>query len=123
MARESCRWKPAGKNSIIGRADGGASFGNGDNGGADSLTVTDQNNTASDTYSISTGAIKRTGSAKISYAGVPTLMLNGGSGTDTFQIKSFDPNVPFAITGGGGVNTLDYAAFKKGFKTQHLGGT
>ena len=23
MARESCRWKPAGKNSIIGGADGG----------------------------------------------------------------------------------------------------
>jgi len=80
-------------------------------GGADSLTVTDQNNTANLTYSLSTGAIKRTGAAKITFAGTPSVTLDGGSGNETFQIKSFDPTVQFSIKGGGGVNTLDYAAF------------
>jgi Ca2+-binding RTX toxin-like protein len=80
-------------------------------GGSDSLNVTDQNNTANDTYSISTGAIERTGSTTISYAKVPTVMLDGGTGNETFEIKSFAPTLQFTITGGAGINTLDYAAF------------
>ena len=80
-------------------------------GGSDSLLVNDQNNIANDTYSISTGAIKLPAAVKITYAGVSTVTLDGGSGNETFQIKSFDPTVQFAVKGGGGVNTLDYAAF------------
>jgi Ca2+-binding RTX toxin-like protein len=79
-------------------------------GGADTLTVNDQYSTADDTYSISTRAIKRTRAAKISYSGVPTVTLNGGSGDETFRIRKL-PIASVALQGGDGANTLDYSAF------------
>jgi uncharacterized protein (TIGR03118 family) len=91
-------------NSIQGPVDVSGGAGN-------HLIIDDQNNTANDTYSIGTGAIKRRGAAKITYAGVSTVTLDGGSGNETFEIMSLNPAVQFAITGGVGVNTLDYGSF------------
>ncbi len=69
--------------------------------------MTDQNNAANDTYSICTGAIMRTGAAGITYAGVPTATLDGGSGNESFEITSLDPTVQFPImTGGAGRDWL-----------------
>jgi hypothetical protein len=59
-------------------------------GGADSLSVYDQGNSAAGTYTITDSTIQRTGSAVISYRQVPNITLFGGNsaGPLTYNIES-----------------------------------
>jgi hypothetical protein len=79
-------------------------------GGSNTMTVDDRQAAADDTYSISSGGIKRTKSAAISYSGLQAVTLRGGSGNDTFKMISL-PSTRFAIQGGADTNTLSYAAW------------
>jgi hypothetical protein len=74
------------------------------------LTINDKNDAGNNGYAIGAGTFQRTSSAAVTYTNVPTVTLDGGSGTETFQVGSL-PTGAFTVVGGAGVNTLDYSAY------------
>jgi len=80
--------------------------------GSNTLNIDDQNNSASDPYSLAyfpsvgTSQVTRTAAATISYASEGAVNVYGGSGNDTYNVGSTAPGSTVAITGGSGTNTL-----------------
>src|SRR5262249_3815448 len=57
------------------------------NAGSDTLVINDQNNAASQTYTLTATALARTGAAAINFGTLTNLItLNGGSGTNTYNV-------------------------------------
>jgi hypothetical protein len=80
--------------------------------GLDTLTVNDQTDSASDTYTLTTSTIGRTGFVGITYSGVSAVTVNGGSGGTsaspmTYNIKSTLATTPVTIGFGNGANTIN----------------
>jgi hypothetical protein len=75
---------------------------NGD--GRETLTVNDQNDQASNTFTITSSTVKRDGSALITYSGLQTVTVNGGGGTVIYNVTS--SGTPLTIKAGGGDNTV-----------------
>jgi Ca2+-binding RTX toxin-like protein len=57
-------------------------------GGTDSLALSDANNTAGATYTLTSTQVSRPGSGTIGYAAVENLRLSGGSASDTYNVES-----------------------------------
>jgi hypothetical protein len=73
--------------------------------GTNTVTVEDQNDTFNgDTYTIATGSIQRTAEALISYSGVSSVTVNGGSANITYDINSTSGSTPLTINAGNGAN-------------------
>jgi hypothetical protein len=88
-------------------------------GGQDTLTLDDQNNRFSSSWTVTSGNVARTYTrrtvgtlhetvtASINYSGLARLVLNGGNGMDRFHIQSLPPNqARLAVQGGVGTSTL-----------------
>jgi hypothetical protein len=73
-------------------------------GGADLLIIDDQNDTAADTYTIAAGSVQRTGSAGVTYTGMQDVVINGGSGGDTYNVNSTAAGTPVIVNAGAGNN-------------------
>jgi hypothetical protein len=76
-------------------------------GGADLLIIDDQNDTAADTYTIAAGNVQRTGSAGLTYTGIQGVVVNGGSGGDTYNVNSTAAGTPVTINAGSGNDTFN----------------
>jgi hypothetical protein len=90
--------------------------------GSDTLRVNDQNNHVNESWAVTGSSIVRGGSAPINYANVANLVLQGGQGTNTFQLSPtaqnlselpgtsnsffFTPSASLTVNGGLGNNNL-----------------
>ena len=54
--------------------------------GSNTLNVFDQNDSVSHTYTISSSSVLRNASASITYHGMSAVTLDGGSGTETYNV-------------------------------------
>jgi Ca2+-binding RTX toxin-like protein len=87
--------------------------------GRDTVTISDQARTALDTYDFYEGRLERwtfvlltLPSAYINYSKVDNLVVNAGSGSNSFMMTdTAQPDL--TINGGGGIDTIDYSAFTK----------
>jgi hypothetical protein len=79
-------------------------------GGTNPLSIHDQSDAAADTYTIAVGSIQRTGSAGVTYSGITSVAVYGGSGGDTFNINSTAAGTPLFIIAGAGNDTFNLAA-------------
>jgi Ca2+-binding RTX toxin-like protein len=103
--------------------------------GSDTLTVNDQGDIYSDSYTITGQTLARTYWTGLNYTNVEALTLNAGSGSNVLNVQgtaagvatalnsgsgndtiklSALPAGPLTIDGQGGTNTLDYSAFTTG---------
>ena len=72
-----------------------------------SLAIDDHSDTADETYTVTNTSVQRAGSPPISYGNAQGLVINGGSGSNTFDISSTALAVPVTINAGSGVNWVD----------------
>jgi hypothetical protein len=75
-------------------------------GGTNALVLDDQANAANNTCSLTSSTMTRTGVATISYASVSSLVLNGGSGTDTYNVNGTAAGLHLALNAGKGNDTF-----------------
>jgi len=75
--------------------------------GSDTLNIDDRSNAANTTYTITGSAVARTGSAAITYLNITNLVLNGGSGTNTYNVLSTPSLYPTSLNTGSGVDTVN----------------
>src|SRR5262249_43048901 len=87
---------------LLDNIQGGVTI-NGD--GRETLTVNDQNDQASNTFTITSSTVKRDGSALITYSGLQTVTVNGGGGRENYNVTS--SGTPLTIKAGGGDNTVE----------------
>jgi hypothetical protein len=73
--------------------------------GSDTLNVFDQNDSYSDTYTLTSSTVTRTASTVISYSGLSAVTLNGGSGTETYNVNS--TSAPLNLNAGSGNDTVN----------------
>src|SRR5205807_2264506 len=72
------------------------------------LNINDQGSTATYTYTITSSSVTRTGGINtIDYGGQATLVVNGSSGADIYNITGTSATT--TVHGGTGANTLDYS--------------
>src|SRR5262249_6917881 len=89
--------------------------------GTDTVTISDSNFTKGQTYAFDAGKLTRTQPAggklqlltmELSHSGVEKMVVNSGSGADTFKMSETDqPDLTF--NAGPGIDTLDYSVFQK----------
>jgi hypothetical protein len=72
--------------------------------GSDTLIVNDQNDNFSDTYTLTSSSITRPFFAGITYSGVSAVTVNGGSGAETYNVKS--TGAPLMLNTGSGNDTV-----------------
>jgi Ca2+-binding RTX toxin-like protein len=75
--------------------------------GSDSLSVFDQSDPYSDTYTLTASTLTRTASALIGYGGMSRVSLYGGYGTDTYNITSTLAVTPMTLHAGTGNDTVN----------------
>src|SRR5262249_22529848 len=56
--------------------------------GFNTLNIDDTANATNSTYTITGSSVARTGSAAVSYSNITDLIINGGSGTNTYNVLS-----------------------------------
>jgi hypothetical protein len=85
----------------------------------DTVTIDDGDASAAQTYILGAGNLQRgvpvTSSAflstgQVNYSGIEKLVVNAGSGDDTFQMTNTAQPV-LQLNGDGGTNTIDYSSF------------
>jgi hypothetical protein len=74
------------------------------------LTLNDQGNTRTSTYTLNAGEVELAGSAPVDYSCVRSLTLNGGKANNTYRVSSAGDGTPTTITGGPGNDTFNLAA-------------
>jgi hypothetical protein len=70
------------------------------------LTLNDQADANAVTYTIDSGLTYRTGVANIHYSGLLNLVVNGGSGTDHYQVQSTAAHTIATLIHGSGQNSV-----------------
>jgi hypothetical protein len=70
------------------------------------LTVHDEGTTSARTYTVTNTTIGWGGPVSLTYSNLTSIMLNGGSGGDTFTVPSLSSGTTLTLTGGSGSNTL-----------------
>jgi hypothetical protein len=78
-------------------------------GGTDTLNVNDQGSTTPHTYVLSGGEVSRD-SAKIDFANVKNVHVNGGSGKNTIDVQQVLSTVQMNVFGAGGNNTFNVSS-------------
>jgi hypothetical protein len=79
------------------------------NGGSNhpTLTLDDQGNAGTSTYTLSAGEVDRSGSSPVDYSGVQSLTLHGGKANNTYRVPGAGDGTPTTITGGPGNDTFN----------------
>jgi hypothetical protein len=73
----------------------------------DALVLNDQGSAATRTYTVSPAAVTWTGGPTVSYTGLGSLTVNGGSGADVFDLAAgTSATAAVSVRGGGGTNGL-----------------
>jgi hypothetical protein len=85
-------------------------FGQGNGGGATDLTIDDSHDSADTTYTVTASTVQGGGSASISYSGIRRLTIDGGGGSDTFNVQGLSAATPASIIAGSGANTVNVGA-------------
>jgi hypothetical protein len=78
-----------------------------DFGGNNNLVLDDQANAAGTTYSLTSSTVTRAGAAPISYSSMNSLVLNGGSGNDTYSVNGTAVGIKMSLDAGKGNDTFD----------------
>lgn len=86
--------------------------------GRDTLIVNDAKKATGSTYDVTSTTVGRSGAAAISYD-VDDLILTGGDGDDTFDLRGARAGQPVSIKGGGGRDTLNVYAPARAAKISH----
>ena len=81
------------------------------------LVLDDQANSANSTYSLVGSTVSRTGTATITYLSVNSLVLNGGSGNDIYNIQGTGGETPVSIVAGKGNDTFNVSPSSKNLGT------
>ena len=76
-------------------------------GSATTANVDDQSNAVVATYTVTATNVSRSGFAGLTYAGLGTLALNGGSAADIYNIQSTAAGSTVKVTGGAGSDTFN----------------
>jgi hypothetical protein len=85
------------------------------NGGSNSLNVNDQADAfIGDIYTITSSTVNRTAMAPIAYDGMQSLMVNGGSVGEAFNVNSTPSGTPVTVNGGAGNDTANVAGLPSG---------
>jgi hypothetical protein len=74
--------------------------------GAASLTLDDQAGATNTTYTLTGTNLLRNGAAVASYSGVEALVLNGGSGTNTYLVQSTPTGTAVSLNAGTGLDAI-----------------
>jgi hypothetical protein len=74
---------------------------------ASTIIVDDQSNTAVSTYTVTASNVSRSSFGGLSYSGLGTLVLNGGSAADTYNIQSTATGSTVKANGGAGNDTFN----------------
>lgn len=75
--------------------------------GLTTLTVADQADSFSDTFTITDMMVTRNAAAEISYSNVRSVVLNGGYNQMTYQVQSTAPGTTLSLNAGSGANTIN----------------
>jgi hypothetical protein len=108
-------WGGAGNNAynVLGTLRGQVIIvpGFGFNPGSNTLNIDDRSNTANTTYTVTNSSIARTGSGTISYStvagNITDLVINGGSGDNTYNVVSTRSLYPTRLNTGNGTDTVN----------------
>ena len=76
-------------------------------GGINIVSINDQSDSASRTWTIANNSIARSNALPISMSGIQGLNLLGGSGNSVYNILSTNAAAPVSITGGAGSNSFN----------------
>jgi streptogramin lyase len=96
------------------------------NSDPDTLVVNDQNETNPETYTLTSNSLTRTGSAPIMFSGLGSLIINGGSGGNTFDIVNTPAGATTTINSGTGndfVNVIGDASYPSVLYIDGVGGS
>jgi hypothetical protein len=75
---------------------------------SNTLSIDDGSNTSNTTYTVTSSSVARTGSGAISYSGnITTLLLPGGSGSNTYNVQSTPSLSSTTINTGSGADTVN----------------
>ena len=78
------------------------------NGGANTLNVYDQSKTTAETYHVNALVLYvRPFSEGITYAGMTTVVLNGGQGGNTYEVYGTGAGSSYTVNGGTGGATFN----------------
>jgi hypothetical protein len=80
--------------------------------GSNTVDIDDGSNTANATYTITSSTVARTGSATVTYSGrlalkISNLLINGGSGDNTYNVVSTRNVTPTTLNTGAGSDTVN----------------
>jgi hypothetical protein len=75
--------------------------------GASVLNISDSSNSKAVTYSVTSTTVTRTGAATITYSSVSNLSLNGGTGSDIYNIESTPSSTAVSVKGASGKDTFN----------------
>jgi hypothetical protein len=106
---------------LVGSASATLNIGNGDlsaltgavtvngSGGTTAVNVNDQSSASINTYTITASTVTRAGFAGLTYSGIASLTLNGGTpiGTDTYKILATASGIATAVNGGAANDTFN----------------
>jgi hypothetical protein len=76
-------------------------------GGTDTLYLNDQDSTIAHTFALTASSVGRDNAATIGFAGMAGVVVNGGSGGDTFNVTGISEAAPFTINGGAGDDSVN----------------
>jgi hypothetical protein len=74
--------------------------------GSNTLTIEDQATASAQTYTLTGTTLTRSGAAPVSFSGMATTGVQGGSGGNRFVLALPLPTTAVTLTGGSGTNTL-----------------
>jgi hypothetical protein len=77
------------------------------NGGTNAVVVNDNTAPSFANYAISSTSVTRPGFAGLTYAGVQSLTLNGGSAGAVYTVTSTSSSTPITLNGGAGTSTFN----------------
>jgi hypothetical protein len=75
--------------------------------GSNTLNIHDEANATKTTYTITSSSVARTGSAPVSYFLMTNLVINGGSGANTYNVLNTQDLYPTLLNTGSGIDTVN----------------
>lgn len=79
------------------------------NAGTDRLNLNDQGDVTDNTYTLQANSVARTGGPTISFATLENLVLNGGTGTNTYNVNATGATISTTVNDGTGGATFTIA--------------
>jgi hypothetical protein len=76
-------------------------------GGQDTLNFDDQDSSSAYTFTLTATSVTRDNIALITYASLSSVVVNGGSGSNTFNVTGVSYLAPYTLYGGAGNDTVN----------------